>query len=66
MSSFGPITMASGRSVLSYSVKTGNLLLALSRPSLFVRNRQRRSHLCHILLFRAAKILQVCWRLDPM
>jgi hypothetical protein len=47
-----------GGSVVSSKVKTGDLRLSLSRPWLFVRNRQRLFQLCHILLFRAAGILQ--------
>ena len=66
ISSFVPIVMVSGRSVLSRSVKAGDLRLFLNRSALFVGNRQRLSPLCHILRFRAAGILQASLQLDRM
>ena len=58
MSSFVPIVMVSARLVLSSRVKTGDLRLFLNRSWLFVRNRQKLFHLCHILRFKAAGTLQ--------
>jgi len=45
ISSFVPIVMVSGRSVLSRRVKTGDLRIFLSRSWLSVKNRRRLSHL---------------------
>ncbi len=66
MSSLVPIMMVSERSVLSLRVKTSDLRMFLSRSWLFVRNRRRLSHLCQILRFRAAGILQALMLLDQM
>ena len=66
MSLLVPIVMVSGRSVLSHSIKAGDLQLFLNDSSLFVWNRHRLSQLCHILRFRPAGILQASLQLDQM
>lgn len=66
MSLLVPIVMVSGRSVLSHSIKAGDLRLFSNDSSLFVWNRHRLSQLCHLLRFRPAGILQASLQLDQM